>query len=349
MANFRIFSAVNTKLLAMQAKLLKEEDYIRLIELPNNEAQIQYLDQHTHYKGMVDTSMRVDEVELMLSRKRYADLSRLRFYFGKPYQRFYEALLLRMMVEEVKLILRGIRSEEDMDILMLQSILLDYFGDSHPIFRFDKNSTLPSYIENLKDTPFYEVLIPYADDTGPRTLFYMEMVLDRYYFKELEEAAKDLDKEDRKLIAEHLGTDVDLKNIEFMYRGKKFYDLLPQEMENLAIPGGFVLNAADVRALANAPLDEFESIILDTKYDFLLLSKEDVDLEMFRELKRYQYLEYRKHRRSNDKNIMVLLSYLHITEFEIRDIIAILEGKRYQMEKRQINRFLIRQVDESKL
>lgn len=349
MGNYRVFSAVNTKLLAMQSRLLKEEDYIRLIEAPNLESQIHYLNTETHFAGRLDTAIRVDEAELAMNRKRHSDLSKLQYYFHAKYKRFYEALLLRFEIEEIKLILRGIRSKEDMELLMLQSILLDKLGDSHPIYQFDKTTTLPEYIDRLKTTPYYEALIPYATEDSPRTLFYMEMVLDRYYFQELQEAAKGLDKEDRKIVADNLGKDIDMKNIEFIYRGKKFYDLLPQEMINLAIPGGFLLDHKDIRALSESDMSDFEKKVRQTRYAFLFDSKEDVDLEMFRNLKRDQFADYRKHLHATEKDIMLLLTFLHLTEFEIRDIVAILEGKRYRMEKREINTFLIRQVDELKL
>lgn len=349
MANYRVFSVVNTKLLAMQSKLLKEEDYVRLMELPNMEAQIHYLNTQTHYQGLFRGLLRVDEAELVLTQKRYTDLLKLTYYLRGAYERFFEAILLRFEVEEIKLILRGIRNEENATLLKLQSILLDHYSDQHPIFRFDKDTTLPSYIANLKETPYYEVLRPYADDESPRTLFYMEMLLDRYYYQRILDAAKDLEKEDRALIREYLGSDIDLQNLEFIYRGKKFYRLIPEEFINLSIPEGLHIQSDKIQSLAHASIEDFIIDVERTKYAFLVRGKEDVDLEMFRALKRFQYGQYKKNLHTTKKNIALLLTFLHLTEFEIRDIVAILEGKRYQMEKSEINRFLIRQVDESNL
>lgn len=349
MGKDQIFSAVNTKILGMQARLLKEEDYIQLMEAPHLESQIQYLNTQTRYAGLLDVASRVDEVEWSMHRKRFTDLSKLKHYFHGNYKPFFEALLLRFEIEEIKLILRGIRSEEDMELLMLQSILLETLGEDHPIYRFDKTTTLPQYVENLRDTPYYEVLLPYATEDSPRTLFYMEMVLDRYYYKKLKETTKRLDKEDREIMEEIIGKDLDLKNIEFIYRGKKFYDLLPQEMINLSVSGGYYLTAKDIQRLSEADMDKFEQEVLETRYAFLFDSTEDVDLEMFRNLKRYEFRAYRKHAHSTEKNIQLLLTYLHLTEFEIRDVIAILEGKRYRMNKHEINTFLIQQVNELKL
>lgn len=349
MANYRVFSALNTKLLAMQSKLLQEEEYIRLIGLPDLESQIHFLNTQTHYRGALNAASYTDDVELGMERKRYADLLRLRYYLRGPYLRFFDANLLRFEVEEIKVILRGIRSEEDMDILMLQSILLGHYTDRHPIYRFDKNTTLPQYIENLKETPYYEVLESYADDESPRTLFYMEMLLDRYYYKQLLETAKGLTKEDRNFVRESLGTDIDLKNLEFIYRGKKFYDLIPQELVNLAIPEGLYIDADEIQRLSGGTVEEFEAEVAKTKMSFMVDGGKDIDLEMFRAMKRYQYGQFKRYEHTTEKNIMLLLAYIHLTEFEIRDVIAILEGRRYNMDKREINRFLIKQVDEAKL
>ena len=173
--------------------------------------------------------------------------------------------------------------------------------------------------------------------------------MDRYYYKQLLETAKGLTKEDRNFVRESLGTDIDLKNLEFIYRGKKFYDLIPQELVNLAIPEGLYIDADEIQRLSGGTVEEFEAEVAKTKMSFMVDGGKDIDLEMFRAMKRYQYGQFKRYEHTTEKNIMLLLAYIHLTEFEIRDVIAIMEGRRYNMDKREINRFLIKQVDEAKL
>lgn len=349
MSNATLFSAVNTKILSMQSRLLQEEDYIRLIEMPTVDAQIDYLNTQTQYRDRLDGVRRVDEVELRMNELRYDELSKLQHYFSAGYRAFFLALMRRFEVEQIKIFLRGMQNDDPLDPLKLESILLHRTGEDNPIFRFESRTSIPAYIENLRDTPYFEVLSPYADDTGPGRLYYMEMLLDKYYFKQLRIAARGLQKKDREIVEQNLGIDIDLKNIEFIYRGKRFYHLLPEEMINLAIDGGWRVKSDFIRKLAYAPLEEIRELILDSNYRFLFESEEDVDLEMFRSLRRYQYRTFEKHSHSMQKDIHLMLSYLHLTEYEIRDTIAILEGRRYQMEKIEINDYLIAQVDSAKL
>ena len=174
----------------------------------------------------------------------------------------------------------------------------------------------------------------------------MEMNLDRLYYRMLKEDAEKLDDDDRKIFEEVLGKNVDLLNIEWIYRGIKYYNLLPEELINYTLLGGYEFNYKDIKELCYLrDVEKFVEAILNTKYSFLFDTKGDVDLFMERRIERYMYFEFLKYLKMGKMDITVSAAYIHLLEYEVRDLISTIEAVRYRLDFEEARKYLIRRVE----
>jgi V/A-type H+-transporting ATPase subunit C len=203
---------------------------------------------------------------------------------------------------------------------------------------------LEEFIENLKGTKFYDVLYPYRHENYQKLLFYMEMNLDRLYFTELSEKAQDLAKVDRDIFNEFLGENIDLLNIEWIYRGIKFYNLVPEELINYTLPNGLVLDYKELKKLCYGTVEDLKKYVTNTKYRELVNEEKDLDLFMEIRIQRHLYSKFKNTFKKGKLDLSISLAYLHLLEFEIRDIISILEAKKYGLSYYDTKEYLVRTI-----
>ena len=85
-------------------------------------------------------------------------------------------------------------------------------------------------------------------------------------------------------------------------------------------------------------------MISSVKYTYpKIVAMKDIYIE--RKIYQYLYDMFKKANRDNRMNIAKLTSVLHFLEYEIRDIITIIEGIRYDVPVEAMKDFLIRNFD----
>ena len=344
MGNVKRFSAMNTKVMALEGKLLKKKDYNNLLLQNNVGDLIGYLKDHTAYREVLETidihSFKIEELELILRRHIVRQYKKLTHYLTGHYKKLFKALLKRYEIEDIKLYLRAIMRNEDLsnikDLIICSD--MDYM-------KLSRSKGLEDFIENLKGKQYHKLLKPYLEEEPNRRLFYMEMVLDRLYFKEFSTEAAKLDAEDRIALGELLGKNVDLLNLQWIYRGLRFYKVAPEELINYALPGGYHLNYSKIKDLCYSKNeDELITKMLDSKYGFLFDNKDTLEIFMERRIQRYLYFLLLEFKRREKMNIIESMVYVHLLEYETRDIISIIEAIKYKMEPEESMKFLIRKI-----
>ncbi len=142
------------------------------------------------------------------------------------------------------------------------------------------------------------------------------------------------------------GSNVDFLNIQWIYRGIKHYDLTAEELFNYCLRGGRYLNLKQLKALCYAADDKaFNKLLMTTRYSDLFGADERIDLVIERDMERALYRIFQHQVKEAHLNLITPVAYLHALEFEIRDLFAIIEAKRYQMDEAQTRSFLVRNFD----
>lgn len=342
----RNFPAVNTKVRVLKSRLLKNEDYINLIQEKTMKEQIAYLKDKTVYGEVlkdIEEFNDIQKVEIELKKYLIIQMEKIIRYFSKEYKEFYKAMLLRYEIEDLKLYLRAIERKDYLPDVAC------FFGN-HNSFKCKKLKNITNvdeFIESLRGTIYYDVLVPYKDADDSRILFYMEMNLDRLYFTEIMAKSQKLNKSVRIAIEKTLGENIDLLNIEWIYRGIRFYNLFPEELINYLLPYGMKFKYKDLKKMCYSDIYELKDIILNTKYSFLFDTEKDVDLYMERRIERYLYYKFKETFKKGNLNLLITIAYIHLLEFEIRDIISILEAKRYGLTLQETSDYLVRKIEGS--
>lgn len=346
MSNERRFAAVNTKIRVLASKALTNNDYINLIKKETVESQINYLRENTIYALALKEANTIQEAEFQLKKYMLTEFEKLLFFFTDNYKAFFKAILMRYEVEDLKLYLRVLQRKEDLSKIS-HSVLVTESYSSIDFASLSTATSLSDIVEKLKGTPYYKALNPYKEEEPSKILFYMEMNLDRFYFNNLKEKSKKLSSEDNKIFNKILGRNVDLLNIEWIYRGIKYYNLIPEELINFTLPNGFEFNYQRIKEMCYSSEEELKRIVLKTRYKFLFDSEKDIDLYMERRIERYIYFEFLKDYRKAKLDLTLTMAFIHLLEYEVKDIISILEAKRYGLGIEQTKEYLVRKIEGS--
>ena len=348
MGNVRQFAAVNTKIKGMESRFLHKEDYLNLLRKKSVREIALYLKEKTDYALVLENvqieHIHRDELEPLLKKYILNQLEKLIHFFIDDYRNVLKLMLMRYEIEDLKLYLRAITRG---DALHTLQHLIHYAGKytNLPHEQLSQSKSMGELVNQLQGTPYYLSLLPILQEDEDKRLFHMEMNLDILYFRLLQEQNKKLSKEDRKLQEEILGINVDLLNLQWIYRGIKFYQLLPEELINYMLPKGHTLSFQKIKQLCYARDErEFLQRLGPTKYGFLFDNQQTQDIHMERRIARFFYFLFQGYRKKEKMNIGAAVIYMHLLEYQTRDIISIIEAIRYGLDEEKARQYLIRKL-----
>lgn len=347
MGRITAFAAVNTKIRSMMGDFLKDRHYENMLQKTNVSDIARYLKENTSYSEFLsglypDRASRRD-IEEALKRNMIKNLDRLMCYFRDNNREFVRCLYLRYEIEDMKVLARVIFNGENPEHIDRPLAFIGKYSRAVPEELY-KSHNLRELIYAMKGTEFFEYLEPILD--GKReNLFRFEMALDMSYFDIIKRGWGKLSKSDRELLKHWEGMQADLFNIQWIYRGKKFYQLTPEELLNYTINYGDKLSFVKRKAMCYSKnLDELYDIARVAGYGFLFKTEETRDIYMDRRIKRYIFYQLKALARKAPMSIIQIVAYVLFLEFQIRDIISIIECTRYRMTSDETKKFLVRAV-----
>ena len=341
-----IYAAVNTKIRALEKDFLKREDYLNMIQKKSVVDVARYLKENTSY-GKLLREINIDNIsrrylEDILKNNMIKSMDKLIYYFRDDYKELIRSLYIKYEIEDLKILSRSIFNGKDLETIEKPLSFLGKYSRVDPKILF-KSKTNRDLIYSLKGSEFYEFLIPLVN--GKReNRFRFEMALDMGYFSIIQSRKLKISREDRKILKKWEGLLADLYNIQWVYRGKKFYSLSPEELLNYTINFGDKLTFRERKAMCYAKnLEELYKMITNTIYGFLF-KKEEIsrDIYMERRINRFMYYKLKALDRQFSLSIIQTIDFVWSFEFEIRDIISILEAIRYDIPSEEARKFLVK-------
>ena len=343
MGNLRTYSGITTKIRAMQAKLLTEADYENIANLKTVPEVIEYLKEkpaYTKYINRMDTSLyHRGDVEKVLTQSFYDDYTRIFRFVGMEQKKFLKAYWKRYEIDLINYCLRIVFNHYDVpfDIDYKKEIFDKYSQLSVSKLVLSKN--VEELIDNLKDTEYYSPLQTLRE-SGAATLYDYDLTLELYYFSVMWKEEKRLLKgKERDIFIKDYGMRIDLTNIRWIYRAKKYYNMLPPDIYMMMIPIQYRFSKEEFKAMVEAPtVEEFIKQVGLTRYGNKLTFEEGHMLEQqSREILKAAYLSDRRH---NPYSVATMNAYLFLKEEEIRKIVSALECIRYGLSSRDILGYL---------
>lgn len=338
MDNLMSYSGIVTKVRAMQAKLLSDEDFEAIASLTSVPEAISFLKEkpaYAEFMNQMDISLyHRRHVEKVLYQSLYDDYTRLFRFAGMEQKKFLKLYLKRYEVNLINYCLRIVFNHYD------KPFDLDYkkdFFDKYSQISIDKlitSKNINELVDNLKDTEYYAPLKRLRDSEAA-TLFDYDLALDLYYFSTMWRKRKRILKtKELELFTRDCGTSIDLLNIQWIYRAKKYYHMVAPDIYSLTIPIHYRLSIDEFKSLVEAPtIEEFvrqmETTYYARKYHFDDAKTLD---QMYKECLMHLYIA---DRRKNPYSIAAINTYLFLKEQEIYKLTTALECIRYGLSSRE--------------
>lgn len=345
MGNVVEFAAVNTKVKALQGNFLNDEQYTRLLESKSYIDALKYLKEETSYKDALMNYNMEDihrgKLEILLE-KYYSDIFyKLSHYLSGEYKKLFNILFMKFEIEDIKVIIRGKLAGADNDYIRDMMAYKSHLSTINYESLITANN-IEEVAERLKGTNYYDAIAPVVNTAKTEGFFRIEMYLDFVYFSSLRKYAKRLSKEDKEIVTKLNGTYCDLLNIQWILRGKKYYSLQPEELLNYTIYDGKKLNRETIKALCySKDLNEFYEIIEKLPYkEVFLKTRGQEEYLLEKEILSYLKNLYNKIQRSNALDVSVVMSYVELLLLEVKDIIAIIENKRYNTQHSEAKKYI---------
>ncbi len=343
-------AALDTKVKAMQATMLSDSDFKNLIEAKDLNELTRYLKENSHFAEYLkdihpETAHRAD-IESALTRYKTDATEKLLHYLQGADRDFLMLFIMRSNLESFKVLIRGLAKGEDLKTLAKHLSYSNHFAKI-PFDKLIEAKDWDSFKEALKGTPYYRTFEVYDKLNPDEDLYPIEKGLERQYYDVLYKRTKKLDKKACQSLIGTMRSGIDLLNLIWIYRGKKFYHYSPEQILPYTYQGGEKVKQEDLNKMAaitdmNELMEELKKY---KQYDFLFEHDEkDRDLHMERRRERYMFYKYRKMLKS-EEGLDRAYAYLKLLEYEMEDIVSIIEGKRYNLSEQEMKKYLIRSMD----
>lgn len=257
------------------------------------------------------------DMEIFLSNSLYDDLnSFLKFLKGEE-RNFFIKYISRFELQLIQLIVQAILNEHLKDSLDI--IKREKFSQN---INVSKDDDFESFVEKSKSTRYYRTLYPFLNENMQKDsiIFLISNSLNKFYYRDLLEETKKLPKNLGKNLREFIGREIDIFNIEMLFRLKNYFILNDYEIFNYLIEGGKYLKTEDLKKLSKLSLDKVKEKILESPYRSLFnnfsnfyKAKEDLLSDNSKRLNNSKY------------DLLKLIYIVDMMEISNKNIISMLE------------------------
>lgn len=342
-------AAINTKVLGMKARKINDKDYQELINAKNLKDAFLYLRNNTYYgdflKDLDPEALHRTELEVHLNELKVREAEKLMHYLSGKEKMFFQVFLVRMEVESLRILIRGIARGDKLETLKTFIVYSKKYSKV-PFERLLRITDWEEFKKLLVNTDYFRILEIHKEIDVDQDLVVIEKSLDRYYYDLLRNRLLKLNKKENLALINAQRRNIDLLNLVWIYRGKKFYNLSREELIAYSLRGGLELNEKRLMALVEAKdFLEMKERLGNSEYSFLFNHTKTIDLFMERRRERYLYYMYLKLFRAIDGGLGRVVAFMRLLDFEIEDITSIIESKRYRMDAAETKKYLIRTID----
>lgn len=344
-------TAVGAKACVLYGRLLSDMNYWEILQCDTVPEIADYLQKSEGYKGDLSTLIAVNAHRAELeNRLRAVPIRRAKAfmsYLSGVRRNFLRAWVERFQAEQLKRVLRWLLSghgnREEMRVYLQEVPLITL-----PFDALLSSRTFDEALESLNGTSYY---VPLKEplkglSEGRMNLFPAEMAIDALVIAGLYKAALGLPLLERYHVLELVGGLVDLLNIYWLYRALRFYSMGREEALNRLLPVQHKARYSLLRSLSHAKdLDEFWALLKETPYVLAFGDHPPQDeLLLERNLKRFFYYFALRTFRSGSPSFHTMVAYLILLEFEVADLVTIVEDVRYGYDRRMGALFLARPI-----
>ena len=335
------YGGLISKSKAIGAKQLKQEDYEQLMQKTSLAEIVAFLRNSTHYddifKDVGDKDLHRGDIENPLKKYYVSILKKYNCFVTGEDKKIIKMIFLREEIEALKDIMRRIEGDKERFIAPVDEYIAAHF--SIDIKKLSEAKSMNEFVEMLSGTEYEKVLRKLVNADVKRNMFTIEMALDSHFYKQLAKMIKETDKRNRNFMKAIYGSEIDLKNIIWIYRCAKYYNVSKEIVVAYHLPYRYDLSKANFDEMLSADnLASLFKIIEKTKYKKLVegLTEEGSGKNIEANYNRYFSNRIKELARKNKYSPVAMIEQLYSAECEIKKIINIVECIRYKLSVSEI-------------
>ena len=338
-------NAIISKAKSMYGNRLKPKDYEELLKFNQVSDVVAYLRRHDKYSNTLSDIYSNDlhrgQLEDLVRKSYFFNVAKIVSFVSTKDRKFYE---LDMIKREIDIVLSSLRSVISGDIKSSVRDLPLFFRKhaSFDLEKVTKSLTFRELLFSLKDTRYYDILQPFYHD-DPMLIKYADIehqMMAKYHSIVIDRINQYFTGKVRKQLMNIYQTKVEIDNVIKIYRLRKFYNADKDEIWKALITKDIRMshdqlqelidleNANDV--LLKISKSQYADFVDEDDYVFIEYQAESIKYHL---AKRYMYF--------SSEPAIVYTVFIFLNEIEQANIFNIIEGIRYDIDKKDIKRMLI--------
>ncbi len=339
------YSAVSAKTKAMFGKCMTKENFEVLLSKGSVGDVCSYLKNETSYsdifKNISDSDIHRGVLEQMLWQKLDDEYERIYNFVSDEQKKILDFRFYRREVDYLKHSIRNLFNKESRFAhIPNPEDFSEYFKKKTKIDtrKCRHARCMNDFVSACEGTPYYGYLKRVTSINSD--YFSIAMGLDSLYYLHYYKACKRLKVKEKNAMERFLGSETDMLNIIWIYRSKTFFDFDEEIIFTNLLPVRYRLSEDIIKRIVCAKNDEeIIAVVDETRYKplFKNISKGFYVDENYR---RMMYKIAKSTFVNSSDTIAGIAAYFKIKEFEILNIIRVIEGIRYQISPEVIKKHI---------
>ena len=324
---------LNAKLKGMYEKRISKSDLEDLVKQNNLKNAILLL--KSKYDIFKNSDENIDrlEIESLLEKDQINNILKIKKLLNKKDTEIFEMFLLQYEIKCVKSIFRKLFSNDKTDDIVIQKVKMWTVTLFSDIKGIETVQNFYEFFEAVKRMKYNKILKKYQEQDNIN-VFEVENEIDKLYFETLYDMIKN-EVNSKKII----GSEIDLLNVLWIFRIKKYYNFENEKINQILIKRYYKLKPNTMKKIEQTnTFEEIKEIMKDTVYKDVFFDENNLE----ENIEKYLYEINNKIFRNDMTSIAYVLAYVNMIDYENKDIINTIEGIRYNMDKTEILKRLVR-------
>ena len=324
---------INAKLKAMYANRLTKENINEMIKQNNIKNVVLLLKSKSDiFKNSEENIDRL-EIEKLLDESLINDILKIKKLLNKEDNKLFDLFLRQYEIKCVKSILRKLYSEDKTNDIIVENVKMWTNTLFNEIKGIETIENFDDFFKATERMDHYRFIKKYQNHENIN-IFEIENEIDKLYFEELYDSIKF-----NKNLKNIVGSEIDLLNIEWIIRIKKFYNFDKQRLLNILIDRYYKIKSSILKNIIEKnSFDDINSILSKTYYKDIFSSENDFEGNTDTYLYKINYKTFKE----DSISLAYIFAYINLVDYENNDIINVVEGIRYNMDKDEIIKRLAR-------
>ena len=342
----RNLNATVAKMHAVYGKRLKPEDYSALLGCTSVSDAADYLKRNTYFsrwlEGVDTENIHRGNLENILRRSLMENYFRIVGFEKLGGDEFYNYIIIKTEIDEILICILHLNAGTGDHITTLPIYMNKYTS-----FNLMDLAHVKSYDELLDltaKTPYHDILKKYKPEVADGHIVYAacELSLRTYYSGRLVASLHKFGGETEKRLKSYLGTQIDTINIANAYRMIHFFNADQQTVKSRMIPVYLKIPERKMDELYSAQNDQEFLKTLAAGYYGREMAEQGIDMaEPDTALARLRFKQTKRAFSSARSAPECFFTFNSLAEVEVKNIIRIIEGIRYDLPAKEISELLI--------